>query len=173
MSRDEPTIEDFRRALPEGWAVERTIKSLHDGRPGHVITAAHRLYGRVSIGPKLRVVALDVQLLADRVRDAEAPPMTYSQWQAAGIRAGYLRATIDEPLPRALRLLAICIEREDVEASDVVQALLGKDTYTIDCPVAAASNYGSDVYELGTLLARVAAQYGVPLHGHARESEDT
>lgn len=159
------TSEDFCRWLPDGWRVEMTTERLSNDRTGHVITAIHPLYGRVNIGPKLRVVPMDMRKLADRVQDAVAPPLTYSQWQAAGIRQGYLRSEEDGPLPRALRLLAVCIERGDVVASDVAQALFRADAYTLGCPVAEASGAGDDVAELFALLGQAAEAYGYRLPG--------
>lgn len=70
------------------------------------------------------------------------------EWQRANI------------LAQSLRLLATCIERGDVEPSDVAQALFDPGAYTIGCPVAEASAYGRDVAELMALLGQVAEAYG-------------
>lgn len=160
MRGNEPAAEEFQRALPDGWRVEISSEPLPNDRRGHVVTATHGLFGRVSVGPKLRLVPLDIEKLADRVRDAEAPPLSYSQWVRSGVRHGYLTIAEDAPLPRALRLLAICIERGDVEASDVARALLANDTYAVDAPVAEASVCGADVSELMFLLGQAAVEYG-------------
>lgn len=174
----------FQAALPEGWTVE-----IYSSNREHVVRATHPLYGDATIGPKLRLVPLDVELLRDRVRDVEAPLLTYSQWLASGKRQGFVPLTAVEAavkemkryhdaedwrnaqsLGRALRLLAICIERGDVEPSDVAQALFGPVSvngavqqafvYTLDCPVAEASSYGRDVAELLALLGQAAKAYG-------------
>lgn len=163
----EPTDANFQAALPKGW----TVAALpHDGR-GYIMQARHPRYGVVQIGPKLRRVPRDVQLLAERVRDVEAPPLTYQQWLAAGERGGFVQP---EPPPddaepattaltHALRLLAVCIDRGDVDASDVAQALFVGGGYTVDCPVAMASNYGRGVSELYLALDNAARYYGYAL----------
>lgn len=147
----------FNAALPAGWVVECSVYST-----GHLVLASHRLHGNVSIGPKKRLVPADALLLRKRVDDVMAPSLSYSQWLASGERFGFAGAVEMSSLTRALRLLAICIERGDIREADVAQALLVAGDYTLPCPIAEASNEGACVAELVALLSQVAIE-----HGHA------
>jgi hypothetical protein len=224
MSATPPTVAEFEAALPEGWRVE--IKQFSEGWAAHASSALH---GSATIGPKRKLVPADIVFLRKRVDDVIAPALSYSQWLAAGQRAGFASAEetfsygavqeyikdgyaqgypshltyvirgpapfsgseygnekqaqdvvaelnrlhasavacSDTPLTRGLRLLAICIERGDVDAGDVAQALFKADTYTVQCPVAAALNGDANVAELDALLADAAKQYGYPFDWEA------
>jgi hypothetical protein len=152
-----PTAAAFQAALPDGWCVE--IKQFTEGWTAHAFNVR---YGSATIGPKRKLVPADVGFLRSRVDDIVAPPLTYSQWLASGQRFGFAVVAEDTPLTRGLRLLAICIERGDIDAADVAQALFKADTYTLRCPVAEASNFGRNVAELYSLLADAAKQHGQP-----------
>jgi hypothetical protein len=158
-----PVAAEFEAALPEGWECE----VLQNRHRQWEVWAYHGFYPNVQIGPKLKLVPADVAFLRSRVDDVIAPPMTYSQWLAAGERHGFAVAAKDTPLTRGLRLLAICIERGDVDAGDVAQALFKADTYTVQCPVAAALNGDANVAELDALLADAAKQHGYPFDWEA------
>jgi hypothetical protein len=155
----QPTAAEFQAALPDGWCVE--IKQFTEGWTARAFNVR---YGSATIGPKRKLVPADVGFLRSRVDDVIAPPLTYSQWLASGQRFGFAVAAEDTPLTRGLRLLAICIERGDVSAPDVAQALFkpDTDTYTLRCPVAEASSSGRAVSELWALLADAADQHGQP-----------
>lgn len=168
----EPTIEEFESALPwSGWTV--TIADVESmGRSVRQVVAAHDLFGCVILGPKLRLVPRDIQALADLVQDVEAPRLTHTQWLASGQRQGFTPPVLSNErealLARSLRLLAICIERGDVQAFDVAQAMLRPGDYTVDCPVkyavyAASTNARELVTELHDLLARTANEFGIRL----------
>lgn len=166
------TEADFQAVLPRGWRV-----SIFGVARGSVVMASNPLYGEASIGPKLRLVPADLGALRKAVDAVEVPPLTYSQWLAVAKARNYHAPTVaswlgtkHEELPhhqwvnaRALgnflRLLATCIERGDVRACDVVQALFAEDTYTVDCPIAEASNEGEEVAELYALGQRARAAY--------------
>lgn len=159
-----PTVDDFQQALGDDWAVEiqRTGRNWQ-------VTATNRLFGTATIGPKLRLVPCDVGFLAMRVDDLMAPSLTYSQWLASGDRLGFSQTPAKmTPLTKALRLLAITLERGELEEIEVAQALFNHKGYTVDCPIAMASAYREDVAELSFLLGRVAKQYGYPW----REDDD-
>lgn len=146
---------DFAVALPPGWRV-----SVSQVPTGWLVRASHALFGDALIGPKKRLVPADVEFLRSRVDEVVAPKLTYSQWLASGERFGFHGRAEMTSLTRALRLLAICIERGDVEAAGVAQALFARDDYTVPCPVAEASNFGANVAELVALLDQAAAEFG-------------
>lgn len=172
-----PTADNFQAVLPAGWHAE-----VMQVREGWTVRAFNVRYGDATIGPKRKLVPADVEFLRSRVDDVIAPPLTYSQWLAAGERQRFVQPHSDDgqavehatvcahgrawskarTFGRALRLLATCIERGDVNAGDVAQALFCTDTYTLPCPVAEASNGGRDVAELYALLADAAEQHGQP-----------
>ena len=153
-----PTRAEFEAALPEAWGVQ----VLQVGK-NWIVLASNELVGCTTIGPKRKLVPADVAFLRSRVDDVIAPPLTYSQWLDAGRRFGFAGTLDDTPLTRGLRLLASCIERGDVDADDVAQALFRADTYTVNCPVAEASDYGRNVAELYALFAEAAKKHGQPL----------
>jgi hypothetical protein len=157
--------QDFQAALPSGWLVSLT-------RPTGLwlVHARHVLFGDAMVGAKKRLVPADVGLLRKRVDECMAPTLTYSQWLASGERLGFAGSVGMTSLTRALRLLAICIERDDVNASDVAQALFKPGSYTLLCPVAQASNGGMNVAELVWLLNQTATEHG---HADALPEENT
>ncbi len=162
-----PTAAEFEARLPAGWRVEIAAHS-----EGVTVRAFNVCYGAATIGPKRKLVLRDVDFLRSRVDDVIAPPLTYSQWLATGRRFGFAGTLDDTPLTRGLRLLAICIEREDVDPGAVARALFCAATYsdTVHCPVTIASGEGRNVAELYALLADAAKQHG---HPFADDGEDS
>lgn len=156
------TEQDFQAALSDGWSARvETWPSPTEAHPERVVyqvTASHPIFGEVTIGPKLRLVQRDVDTLRGLIADILAPKLTFSQWLASGERFGYSAAPTGNPMSRLLRLLAVYIDRGDIEPSAMMRVFVASES-EVDQLLLDVSDFGIDTNELHWLVELAREKY--------------